>query len=58
MATAHALKRNMTALGLESRVIAAIVINPQPEKQAGDEQTVSQSGDYDIHLLGKECRRH
>jgi hypothetical protein len=57
MSATHTLERNVTALGFKARVIPAIVIDPQTEKKAGNEQAVNQSGDDDIHLLGKECRR-
>lgn len=43
------MKRYMAPLGLETRVIAAIVINPKGEKNPGDEKTVDDRGGDEIH---------
>jgi hypothetical protein len=40
---------NVPALGLEARVIATIIVNPEAEKQRGDEEAVDDRGGNEIH---------
>jgi hypothetical protein len=50
-AAPHAVKRNVSALGLKAGVIATVVVNPKAKKQGGDEETVDDRGGDEIHAV-------
>lgn len=54
----HTLKGHVTALGFETRMVSAVVVNPQPEEYGGDEEAVNYRGNDEIHYgTGKGVKR-
>lgn len=49
VAAAYALKGYVTALGLEAGVVAAVIVNPEAEKEGGNEEAVDDRGGDEIH---------
>jgi hypothetical protein len=49
VAATHTLKRHVTTLGLESRMITAIIKHPQTEENARDQETINDGGGNEIH---------
>ena len=39
----------MSALGFETRVVTVIIVNPEAEKERGDEEAVDNRGGDEIH---------
>jgi hypothetical protein len=51
-----ALERDVAALRLKTRMIAAVVINPQTEENSGDEEAVNDRGGDEVHGGGAKHR--
>ena len=49
----YALKRHMTALRLEAGVVATVVVDPEAEKNRGDEEAIDDRGGDEVHGDGE-----
>jgi hypothetical protein len=51
MTATGTMERRLAPLGFKPGVVAAIVIDPQPEEKAGDQKAIGQGGGDEVHLL-------
>ena len=47
---ADAVKRQLPALGIEERLIAAVVVDPDPKEESEDEEAIDDSASSEVHV--------
>jgi hypothetical protein len=56
LTTADAVKRQLPPLGFEERMIAPIIVDPHPEEEREDEETVDNGAEGEIHASKTAAR--